>query len=123
MLDSISIYHQKHSFDTLEGTATNPVSLQSGFMGTVLDLGMGFELGRPMERQFSSLAQHINVSEAKKYPHCNSVIDKNSRFCNFCGQSAKSGNWVKSVIKCSACGSKIKPGSKFCPECGTLLKE
>ncbi|MCI8832581.1 MAG: zinc-ribbon domain-containing protein [Lachnospiraceae bacterium] len=84
---------------------------------------MDFELGRPMGRQFRSLAQHINVSKAQKYPHCNSVIDKNSRFCNFYGQSAESKNWGKSVIKCSACGSKIKPGSKFCPECGTLLKE
>ena len=62
-------YQQERSFDTLEGAATNPGSLQSGFMGTGLGLGMGFGLGGPMGRQFSNLTQHINVSETKKCPH------------------------------------------------------
>lgn len=111
-------YQQERSFDTLEGAATNPGSLQSGFLGTGLGLGMGFGLGGPMGRQFSNLTQHINVSETKKCPHCNSIIDKNSRFCNFCGQSTETKSRVQNVIKCSACGSKIKPGSKFCMDCG-----
>lgn len=111
-------YQQERSFNTLEGAATNPGPMQSGFMGTGLGLGMGFGLGGPMGQQFSRLTQHINTSEMKRCPNCNSIIDKNSRFCNHCGHDTEAKRRTQAIIKCSACGAKLNPGSKFCMECG-----
>lgn len=111
-------YQQERSFDTLEGAAKNPNSMQTGFMGAGIGLGMGVGMGSAMGQQFGGLAQGIVTSETKTCPKCNSTLEKNSRFCNRCGYDTEAKAEQKSVIKCAACGAELKEDSKFCMECG-----
>lgn len=110
-------YQQERSFDTLEGAATNPNSMQGGFMGAGIGLGMGVGVGGAMGHQFSNLTQTINTAETKTCPKCNATIDKTSRFCNRCGFDTESSGKTTS-IKCSACGAALTTDSKFCMTCG-----
>lgn len=110
-------YQQERSFDTLEGAATNPNSMQGGFMGAGIGLGMGVGVGGAMGHQFSNLTQTINTAETKTCPKCNATIDKTSRFCNRCGFDTESSGKTAS-IKCSACGAALTTDSKFCMTCG-----
>ena len=110
-------YQQERSFDTLEGAATNPNSMQGGFMGAGIGLGMGVGVGGAMGHQFSNLTQTINTAETKTCPKCNATIDKTSRFCNRCGFDTESSGKTAS-IKCSACGAALTADSKFCMTCG-----
>lgn len=116
-------YQQERSFDTLEGAATNPGSMQSGFLGAGIGLGMGVGVGGMMGQQFGGIAQNLNVNETKECPNCKNVIGKDERFCNRCGfdttaQSKESEKADNAVIKCSSCGRVITEDTKFCPECG-----
>lgn len=110
-------YQQERSFDTLEGAATNPNSMQGGFMGAGIGLGMGVGVGGAMGHQFSNLTQTINTAETKTCPKCNATIEKTSRFCNRCGFDTESSGKTAS-IKCSACGAALTADSKFCMTCG-----
>ena len=110
-------YQQERSFDTLEGAATNPNSMQGGFMGAGIGLGMGVGVGGAMGHQFSNLTQTINTAETKTCPKCNATIEKTSRFCNRCGFDTESSGKTAS-IKCSACGAALTTDSKFCMTCG-----
>lgn len=110
-------YQQERSFDTLEGAATNPNSMQGGFMGAGIGLGMGVGVGGAMGHQFSNLTQTINTAETKTCPKCNATIEKTSRFCNRCGFDTESSGKPAS-IKCSACGAALTADSKFCMTCG-----
>lgn len=116
-------YQQERSFDTLEGAATNPSSMQGGLMGAGIGLGMGVGVGGAIGQQFGGIAQSLNISETKKCPKCNRDIDQDSRFCNHCGYDIerKEENQVvlKEIeIKCASCGATLQETSKFCMECG-----
>ncbi len=111
-------YQQERSFDTLEGAATNPGSMQSGLMGAGIGLGMGIGVGGTMGQQFGNLANNLNASETKSCPKCNAVIEKASRFCNRCGFDTDATPKNKVSIKCSSCGAALTTISKFCMECG-----
>lgn len=111
-------YQQERSFDTLEGAATNPNSMQSGFLGAGIGLGMGAGIGGVVGQQFSDLTQSLNTREKLKCPRCNAFIEDDARFCGHCGydmDEQKNGNIT---IKCSACGAILEGNIKFCPECG-----
>ena len=111
-------YQQERSFDTLEGAATNPNSMQGGFMGAGIGLGMGMGVGGTMGQQFGNLAHNINIAETKKCLQCNAAMDQAARFCGCCGFDTQSTQKKKDTIQCSACGAVLKKGSKFCVECG-----
>lgn len=113
-------YQQKRSFDTLDSVAANSDSnaMQSNFIGAGIGLGMGAGIGGAIGQQFSGLTQNLNTQQTKNCPKCNSTIDKNARFCNYCGFDTQNENSVHNIIKCSACGAELKAESKFCMECG-----
>lgn len=111
-------YQQERSFDTLEGAATNPGSMQSGFMGAGIGLGMGVGVGGAMGQQFGSLANNISTVETRNCPKCNAAIDKSARFCSHCGFDTASAVKRNDTIKCSSCGAALTRESKFCMECG-----
>ena len=113
-------YQQERSFDTLEGAATNPNSMQGGLMGAGIGFGMGVGAGGAMGQQFGGLAQNLNVKETKECPNCKKQIGANEKFCNYCGYDTTSSkkDAKKTDIKCSTCGAKLNENTKFCPECG-----
>lgn len=111
-------YQQERSFDTLEGAAMNPGSMQSGFIGAGIGLGMGVGVGGAMGQQFGNLAHNINTVETKNCPKCNAAIEKTARFCNRCGHDTEAVPQKTNAIKCSSCGASLTAESKFCMECG-----
>ncbi|OUP50223.1 antifreeze protein type I [Lachnoclostridium sp. An181] len=111
-------YQQERTFDTLEGAATNPNSMQGGMMGAGIGLGMGVGVGGMMGNQFGELSKSMDTHETKICPKCNSVIDKKDRFCNHCGCDTEAKVEKSEEIKCSACGAALREESKFCMECG-----
>ena len=78
-------YQQERSFNTLEGAASNPNSMSSGFMGAGLGLGMGAGLGGMMGTQFGDIAKVLNIEELKTCPACGGKIGKSEKFCHLCG--------------------------------------
>lgn len=121
-------YQQERSFDTLEGAANNPGSMQGGFMGAGIGLGMGAGIGGAIGQQFGGLSQMLNANETKECPNCKSRIGINVRFCGNCGfdttapqrenPAATAGSSDTNTIKCSSCGAILSQDIKFCPECG-----
>lgn len=116
-------YQQERSFDTLEGAATNPNSMQGGLMGAGIGLGMGVGVGGAIGQQFGGLTQNLNTNDTKECPNCKSRIGINEKFCNHCGyDTAKTENddntSSKQVITCSSCNAVLNENTKFCPECG-----
>ena len=116
-------YQQERSFDTLEGAATNPNSMQGGLMGAGIGLGMGAGVGGVIGQQFGGLTQNLNAIETKECPKCKSRIGINERFCNHCGcdttaPAQEEKKTDQNNIACSACGAKLTATIKFCPECG-----
>lgn len=116
-------YQQERSFDTLEGAATNPNSMQGGLMGAGIGLGMGIGTGGAIGNEFSGLAQNLHTAETKGCPKCKARISADVRFCSNCGydttlpwQEEKSTD--EEIITCSACNARLTATTKFCPECG-----
>lgn len=111
-------YQQERSFDTLEGAAKNPNSVQGGLMGAGIGLGMGVGVGGAMGQQLGDVARNLSVSGGRECPQCREKLDPRERFCHACGydtdQSAAPGN----AIRCSACGGVLRADAKFCPQCG-----
>jgi len=110
-------YQQERSFDTLEGAATNPNSMQGSLMGAGIGLGMGVGIGGNIGQQFGGLAQNISTEQTKQCPNCKAQIGEKERFCSSCGYDTASAKLDKE-IKCSECGSQLTKTTKFCPECG-----
>ncbi len=113
-------YQQERSFDTLEGAATNPNSIQGNIMGVGMGLGMGVGLGGVVGTQFSDLTNSISTKgETKKCPKCNTEMSKDTKFCGECGcNTIIEVEEKNNKIKCSSCGAKLTENTKFCPECG-----
>lgn len=112
-------YQQERSFDTLEGAATNPNSMQGNIMGVGMGLGMGVGLGGNMGTQFSSIASNISTqAETKKCPQCNTEISKETRFCGECGCDTTTKVDENMEIRCSSCGTELNENTKFCTGCG-----
>ncbi len=112
-------YQQERSFDTLEGAATNPGSMQSGLMGAGIGLGVGAGVGSMVGQQFGGLSNTINTSRQKQCPKCHASIEQDVRFCKHCGHDTTLVEQAKDMMKCVECGAKINENSKFCIECGT----
>ncbi len=116
-------YQQERSFDTLEGAATNPNSMQGGFMGAGIGLGMGVGVSGAIGQQFGGLTQNLNIAETKECPKCKARIGLNERFCNHCGCDTTSPPKEEKKVEtdnivCAACGTKLTEKTKFCLECG-----
>ena len=113
-------YTQERTFDTLEGAATNPGSMQSGLLGAGLGLGMGAGIGGVVGNQFTNLSQAMNPMEGTKAcPKCNAPIPQNGRFCSVCGYDTQQANPSENhTITCSNCGYQYGDTVKFCPQCG-----
>ncbi|MBQ8804108.1 MAG: SPFH domain-containing protein [Tyzzerella sp.] len=110
-------YQQERSFDTLEGAATNPNSMQGGLMGAGIGLGMGVGVGGTIGQQFGGLAHNMTTEATKECPNCKNRIGEKERFCSHCGCDTTASN-VSGEIKCAVCGCKLERTTKFCPECG-----
>ncbi len=115
-------YQQERSFDTLEGAATNPNSMQGGLMGAGIGLGMGVGIGGAIGQQFGGLTQTLNTNDTKECPSCKARIGINEKFCNHCGfdttSAVEGGKTTDKAIKCSSCNADLTEHTKFCPECG-----
>lgn len=113
-------YQQERSFDTLEGAAKNPGSMQGDLIGAGIGFGMGMGAGGTIGHQFGGLAQNIVVNENKECPKCKAVIGKSEKFCHVCGYNTEQTIKVehKQTIKCSKCDSILSEHSKFCHVCG-----
>ena len=115
-------YQQERSFDTLEGAATNPNSMQGGLMGAGIGLGMGVGVGGAIGHQFGGLTQTLNTNDTKECPKCKARIGLNEKFCNHCGydttSTQKEDTSSAKEIKCSSCNADLTENTKFCPECG-----
>ncbi|MDO4507869.1 MAG: SPFH domain-containing protein [Candidatus Saccharibacteria bacterium] len=115
-------YQQERSFDTLEGAATNPNSIQGSLMGAGIGLGMGVGAGGAIGQQFGWLTQNLDTNEPKAKsktdsitcPACKAQLAAATKFCPECGYSF--------VKKCKKCGSQLTNNAKFCPECGAPTK-
>ena len=116
-------YQQERSFDTLEGAATNPNSMQGGLMGAGIGLGMGVGVGGTIGRQFGGLAQALNTNDTKECPKCKARIGVNEKFCNHCGFDTGSLDSDSKTIRCSSCNATITEHAKFCPECGDIFDD
>lgn len=116
-------YAQERSFDTLEGAATNPGSMQSGLMGAGMGLGLGVGLGGGMGPQMSGLTQSLNTTNIKKCPKCNADMNSDKRFCATCGFDTAGKEEMQApsdTTSCSNCGHEFSRNVKFCPECGNI---
>lgn len=140
-------YQQERSFDTLEGAAKNPSSMQGGLMGAGIGLGMGVGVGGSIGQQFGGLTQNLNTKDSKeakepvvKCAECGAELNSNAKFCPNCGNKYNACSNCKADIpegasicpKCGAkapmacpnCGKLVKGNNKFCPECGhSLIKK
>lgn len=133
-------YQQERSFDTLEGAAKNPSSMQGDLMGAGIGFGMGVGAGGTIGQQFGGLAQNIVVNENKdtaKCSGCGSTLSENSKFCHVCGKKYNPCPKCRADIPanasvcpacgevlpvpCPQCGALLAAQSKFCPECGYSL--
>lgn len=101
-------YQQERSFNTLEGAASNPNSMSSGFMGAGLGLGMGAGLGGMMGNQFGDIAQVLNTGEMKECPACKGKIGKLNKFCHLCGANTT----VASVENAPVASAEAVSGSQ-----------
>lgn len=54
-----------------------------------------------------------------KCSNCNKEINKEDKFCKFCGAK----NELRDAIICPSCGYHYKAEDKFCKKCGTKLPE
>ncbi len=113
-------YQQERSFDTLEGAASNPGSVSSGFVGAGIGLGMGANLGGTFGSQFGGIVNELNTkaTSLKDCPNCHVDFDSDSRFCPSCGFDTKKEGKNANVINCLGCNTTISEDTKFCPECG-----
>lgn len=114
-------YVQQRSFEVLEGAATNPGASQAGIMGAGIGLGVGMGVGSNMGMQMGGIAQQINTGgTSKNCPQCNTLMEKERRFCGQCGfdtnEPGKSAG--PQEVKCSNCGAMMSVNNKFCPQCG-----
>lgn len=140
-------YQQERSFDTLEGAAKNPNSMQGGLMGAGIGLGMGVGVGGAIGQQFGGLTQNLNTNNQEekqetkiKCSDCGAELAKGAKFCPNCGNKYNAcGNCKadipdgvdvcpncgeKAPIPCPKCGVILKGNNKFCPECGhSLIKK
>lgn len=120
-------YQQERSFDTLEGAATNPGSMQGDMLGTGIGLGMGAGMGGAIGQQFGGISKNLNIddkehegaanSKEKKSPeiHCASCgarLRSDVKFCPECG---------KRYNPCHKCGADLPEGATACPECGAKV--
>lgn len=109
-------YQQERSFDTLEGAATNPNSMQGGMMGAGIGLGMGVGVGGAIGQQFGGLAQ---TSQPPKPKHVlkQRQIEKMNAFATSAAVIRKT---CKNENKSSALPAAVRllKAPKFCPKCG-----
>ena len=112
-------YQQERSFDTLEGAATNPNSMQGGLMGAGIGLGMGVGVGGAIGQQFGGLTQNLNINDTKECPKCKRILDVSSfkddtlisgmgKICSDCKNKNTSSHIVHSnATNCPLCGSRL----------------
>lgn len=112
-------YQQERSFNTLEGAATNPNSIQGNIMGAGIGLGMGIGVGGAVGSQFSDITSNISTqAERKKCQKCNFEMNKDTRFCGECGYDTTIKVEKNLEIKCTTCEAELTRNTKFCPACG-----
>ncbi|MNO18780.1 Double zinc ribbon [compost metagenome] len=118
-------YQQERTFDTLEGAAKNEGSMQAGFMGAGVGVGMGYSMGGPIANEMSKMTGALNTSStviSRACPSCHHVNSIESAFCGGCGIALKDGEKAAqspiSQAVCNRCGSPLQKDSKFCANCG-----
>ena len=62
----------------------------------------------------NSLGTNVVKDDKVVCPNCNSVNDKNQKFCKECGSLLGA--------TCPECGADVNSNAKFCPECGSPMK-
>lgn len=98
-------YQQERSFDTLEGAATNPNSMQGGMMGAGIGLGMGVGVGGAIGQQFGGLAQ---TSQPPKPKHVLNAKDKSEKMNAFATSAAVIRKTCKTQNKSSALPAAVR---------------
>jgi rRNA maturation endonuclease Nob1 len=54
---------------------------------------------------------------------CRNKIDKDSKFCKFCGTPTKIGLEIKKTDNCDECGYAIIGNIESCSKCGKNIKQ
>ncbi|WP_432662811.1 zinc ribbon domain-containing protein [Wukongibacter baidiensis] len=65
------------------------------------------------------------ITDGKKCPDCNKVVDYDTRFCSFCGykfetQDEKEES-LKDTLICRNCNESLDEDCKFCANCGDAV--
>jgi len=88
----------------------------SGDAGSGLGMGLGFMMPAMFADSFKPQAvpgggQGTPVHDVR-CPDCGNPIQRNARFCPFCGH--------QQVVfdQCINCGKNLPPNARFCPKCG-----
>lgn len=87
----------------------------TGMTGAGIGLGAGVALGNTISEAFREINRPAtNQQPTVQCPHCHQQIEKNHRFCSFCGKPVTTAK-----NKCIKCHAEIEADAKFCPKCGT----
>lgn len=85
--------------------------------------GMGMGLGFMMPAMFNGMMKNASVTdnsirqETQSCPDCKSSIQKDAKFCPYCGHQ-------QIVFKqCANCSKNLPPNAKFCSRCGHRADE
>ncbi|MHA6259570.1 SPFH domain-containing protein [Sporosarcina sp. CAU 1771] len=118
VLGNLNQYTQYQAAEALRDAAQNE---GGGLAGAGAGLGAGAALGGVMAGALSGNQQQANTSQPvspqpvkMNCPHCDSVINADSKFCRECGQTVQ-----EKKVPCISCSAELKEGAKFCGECGT----
>ncbi|WP_028582730.1 SPFH domain-containing protein [Desulfogranum japonicum] len=81
--------------------------------------GMGLGLGMMMPAMFGNIqpansqaTASFNGGNVVQCEECRNQIQKDARFCPYCGHQQLI------LQQCSSCGKNLTPGAKFCSRCG-----
>lgn len=77
-------YMQERSFDALQTAAGNEGNAGT-MMGAGLGLGLGVGAAAPMGNAMASIAQSMNVAEARHCVNCGASLPAGAKFCPGCG--------------------------------------
>lgn len=93
--------------------ALENASQTHGEAGSAMGMGMGFIMPAMFADAFKPVQPPPDrTTELAKCPDCNQGIQKDARFCPYCGHQQLV------FQKCSQCGKNLPANAKFCSQCG-----
>lgn len=114
VVGNLNQYAQYQAAEAMREAANNPGNSTAS---TGVGLGAGVAMGQMFTNAFQQPAANVqNHIEKKACPHCQTMIDAQSKFCPACGKEDKGDTSDK--VACPKCETLNEPGAKFCIDCG-----